>query len=289
MTGCNNFCAYCAVPYARGRERSRPVKDILAEVNKLITQGYKEIILLGQNVNSYQGEAENGRKIKFPTLLKQIDKIPGNYWLSFLSSHPKDLSDNLIKCFSSPTHLMPYLHMALQSGSDKIITAMNRRYTAAYFINLIDKARKINPHIAISTDIIVGFPGETKKDLTDTIKVMKKIKFDMAYISQYSPRPNTAAAKLDDNVSKTTKKEREKILTNILKKTALEHNKLLIDQQITVLVDNIDNNTTHEIFGHTNQFKRVKIKTSNKKIKPGDFVNVKVTKATSWHIEAKPT
>ena len=277
MTGCNNFCSYCAVPYTRGREKSRPVKDIINEVNKLVVQGYKFITLLGQNVNSYNGE------INFPKLLKKIDKISGDYWLSFVTSHPKDMTDKLIKCFKTSKHLIPYLHLPIQAGSNKILKAMNRKYTSQDYLKLINKIKKINPDINLSTDIIVGFPKETKKDFNDTISIMKKVKYDMAYIAQYSPRPNTAAEKLDDNIPKEEKKKREKILTEILKKTALEKNKKMIDKTIQVLIEK-KKDKYH--LGKTRNFKNVKIKT-NKQNLIGKFINVKINKATEWNSEGK--
>ncbi len=295
MTGCNNFCSYCAVPYTRGREQSRPADDILKEVRELIKQGYKEIILLGQNVNSYQGIKSNlkiksPKKITFPELLKMIDSLPGDYWLNFVSSHPKDLSAELIKCFKQLKHLTPYLHLALQSGSDKIIRAMNRHYTAEKYSKLIDKIRRARPNIAVTTDIIVGFPGETKRDFQATAKLMRQIKFDMAYIAQYSPRPNTAAARLDDNVPKAEKKRREKILTDILKQTALYHNQRLIGQSIDVLIEKYDSQQK-TFLGHTDQFKHVKIKL-NKPIRGykkfiGHFIQTKITHATPWALAGK--
>lgn len=277
MTGCNNFCSYCAVPYTRGREKSRPVKDIINEVNKLVVQGYKFITLLGQNVNSYNGE------INFPKLLKKIDKISGDYWLSFVTSHPKDMTDKLIKCFKTSKHLIPYLHLPIQAGSNKILKAMNRKYTSQDYLKLINKIKKINPDINLSTDIIVGFPKETKKDFNDTISIMKKVKYDMAYIAQYSPRPNTAAEKLDDNIPKEEKKKREKILTEILKKTALEKNKKMIDKTIQVLIEK-KKDKYH--LGKTRNFKNVKIKT-NKQNLIGKFVNVKINKATEWNLKGQ--
>ncbi len=310
MTGCNNFCSYCAVPYTRGREKSRPVKDILNEVNKLIVQGCKFITLLGQNVNSYCSRIESRIKsndsrifekqnlkktnqVDFAELLKKINKIPGNYWLSFITSHPKDLSDELIQCFKTCKHLIPYLHLPIQSGSNKILKLMNRKYTVENYLKLIKKIKKINPDINLSTDVIVGFPGETKKDFNETAKIIKKVKFDMAYIARYSPRPDTAAVKLKDNISLDEKKDREKILNNILKITALEKNKKLINKNIEVLVENKKNNY---YFGKTRNFKNVRIIRENKKLRKeeieekkmiGEFVKVKITKANEWSLEGE--
>ena len=287
MTGCDNFCSYCAVPYTRGREKSRPAQEIIDEVNKLIVQGYKFIILLGQNVNSYNGG------VNFPELLKKINKISGNYWLSFITSHPKDISDKLIKCFKDCKHLIPYIHLPIQSGSNKILKAMNRKYTAENYLKLINKIKKVNKNINLSTDIIVGFPGETKKDFDDTMKIFKKVKFDMAYIARYSPRPDTAAYKLKDNISLDEKKNREKILNNLLKKSALNKNKKIINKNIQVLIEKKKNNY---YFGKTRNFKNVKIiteikKLRNKEIKGknliGKFINIKVTKANTWNLEGE--
>jgi len=309
MTGCNNFCSYCAVPYTRGREQSCSADDIIKEIHQLVKQGYKEIILLGQNVNSYQGKISSKLKtqyqslfkkhsskntqldiIDFPTLLKIIDSISGDYWLNFVSSHPKDLSTELIQCFKKLKHLTPYLHLALQSGSDKILQAMNRHYTAKTYLKLIDKVRQVQPNIAVTTDIIVGYPGETKKDFQATVNLMRQIKFDMAYIAQYSPRPNTAAAKLNDNISKIEKKRREKILTETLKQTALFHNQQLINQSIDVLIEKY-NQQQKNFLGHTYQFKHVKIKL-DKPIRGykkfiGQFILTKITHATPWALEGK--
>ncbi len=290
MTGCNNFCTYCAVPFTRGREYSRPAKEILCEVNKLIVQGVKEIILLGQNVNSYDGRQKT-KKINFVQLLKKIDKIPGNYWLSFLTSHPKDMSDELINCFAECKHLVPYLHLPLQSGSNKILKMMNRKYTVAHYEKLIKKIRKnnfVNPHLTISTDIISGFPNETKKDFLATIKAMEKIKFDMAYLAAYSARPHTAASKLKDNISKQEKEQRKNILNEILKKTTLKNNQKMLGQETEVLIDTIKDNAL--IFGKTKNFKRIKINGStkdNSKKLMGNFVKVKITKANVWNLEGE--
>jgi tRNA-2-methylthio-N6-dimethylallyladenosine synthase len=278
MTGCNNFCSYCAVPYTRGREKSRPAKEIYEEVYTLIERGYKSIILLGQNVNSYKD-----RSTDFPKLLKKIDSIKGDYWLNFMSSHPKDISTQLINCFKTLTHLTPHIHFALQSGSDKILKSMNRRYTAKKYVTLTEKLKKANPIISITTDLIVGFPGETKADFNKSASLMRKANFDMVYTAMYSPRPNTAAQKLPDNVSRIEKKKREQVLTKILAASALKNNKKLAGQTIRVLIDSTKNNY---LIGKTNQFKHVKIKGNNKKL-IGKFIDIKISKATSWNLEGK--
>jgi len=209
MTGCNNFCSYCVVPFTRGKEISRPSEEIISEVKNLVKKGYKEIWLLGQNVNSY--------KYNFSKLLRKINKIPGKFWIRFTSSHPKDFSDDLIKAMAECEKVAKYLNLPVQSGDDKILKAMNRPYTVKQYKNLIKKIREKIPDINLSTDVIVGFPGETKKQFENTVKLFKQIKYNIAYISKYSPRAGTAAAKLKDNVSPQEKKRREKILEKILK------------------------------------------------------------------------
>jgi tRNA-2-methylthio-N6-dimethylallyladenosine synthase len=221
MTGCNNFCAYCIVPYARGREKSRPAKEIIKEFKSLVKKGYKEIVLLGQNVDSYISEQKvknSEQPINFSKLLAMINDIPGDFRLNFLTSHPKDMSDELIETMTQCEKLIPYLHLPVQSGDNQILKKMNRHYTAAHYKNLIKKVRGKIPGIKISTDIIVGFPGETEKQFQNTVKLCRKIKFNKAYINKYSARPGTAAAKLKDNVLPQDKKRRWKFLDKLINK-----------------------------------------------------------------------
>lgn len=217
-TGCNNFCSYCVVPYTRGREIYRPVEEIIAEVKMLVEKGYKDIILLGQNVNSYQNS-----KLNFPQLLQILNDIAGDFQISFLTSHPKDVSDELIKTIAKCDKIKKEFHLPVQSGDDEILKKMNRGYTVKEYENLISKIRKISAKskikindIKFSTDIIVGFPGETKKQFTNTVKLIRKIKFDKAYIAQYSPRRGTIADQLKNNVPKEEKKRRWKILDEMI-------------------------------------------------------------------------
>ena len=274
MTGCNNFCSYCVVPYTRGREYSRPISEIISEIQGIIKKGYLEIILLGQNVNSYKNK--NGQH--FPELLKTIHNIPGNFWLSFLTSHPKDFSDELIEIMANSPKICPYLHLAVQSGDNQILKKMNRNYTAKQYEKIISKVRKKIPQINISTDIIVGFPGETKKQFANTKKLMKNIKFDMAYIAQYSPRPNTDAAKLKNNVSLKEKKERALILNQILKKTALRNNQKYIGRKVEALV--ISPNQAK-----TKSFKKIRL---NKPAIPGTFISCLISDAQAWRLIGHP-
>jgi len=291
MTGCNKFCTYCAVPYTRGPEISRPSEEIFEEVKNLINQGYKEIMLLGQNVNSYGLDVKDtrspnyGKKLPtFPEILKEINSWPGNFWLRFTTSHPYDMSDELIKVIAERNHLTEYLNLPVQSGNNEILKKMNRHYTVGHYKEKLDKIRKLIPEIGLSTDIIVGFCGETEKQFQDTANLMKEIGYDMAYISQYSPRPGTSAARaFPDDIPKETKKEREKILTDILKKSALEFNKKFLNKKTKVLVDGISKG---KLFGKNRQFKTVRINSDNKDL-IGKFIDVKINKINPWGLEGK--
>ena len=319
MTGCNNFCTYCVVPYARGREYSRPAEDIIKEIENLVKKGYKEIILLGQNVNSYHSKfqisnfkfqklvqnskfkIQNSDIINFAKLLKLIESISGHFWLTFLTSHPKDMSDELIETIAKSKKICEYVSLPAQSGDNKILRRMNRHYTIEHYKNLIKKIlkaferRKFDSHQmtrggllpAISTDIIVGFPGETNKQFENTVKFLREMKFDMVYISQYSPRPKTAAFKMKDNISKKEKVRREKILAEILKETALEKNEKYVGKIIEVLVDkkNLALNP-YKYFAHTRTQKKV-VFFSNKRIPVGSFIKIKITQAKAFGLEGK--
>jgi tRNA-2-methylthio-N6-dimethylallyladenosine synthase len=280
MTGCNNFCSYCAVPYTRGREKSRPHLQIIDEIKNLITLGYKEITLLGQNVNSYG--KDNNNEISFPKLIEEINRLEGDFWLRFVTSHPKDLSDELINLFAQKNKLTDYLHLPLQAGNNEILKKMNRKYTVEHYKELVKKVITINPSIALSTDIIVGFPGETTEQFEDTKKAMQEIKYDMAYIAQYSPRSGTAAAKFLDDISKDEKKKREAQLTQILKETALEKNKKYLGKKVKILVESKKKDL---YFGRTSSYKLVAIKSNKNLI--GQFVDLKITGFNAWALEAE--
>jgi tRNA-2-methylthio-N6-dimethylallyladenosine synthase len=207
MEGCDHFCAYCVVPYARGEEVSRPFKEIISEIECLVKSGYQEITLLGQNVNSYQPS--------FAKLLKQIHLIKGIKKISFLTSNPWDLTDDIIEAMTLP-RIDRYLHLPVQSGDDRILKKMNRPYTANEYLQLVKKIRRAIPEIKIGTDIIVGFPGETKQAFKNTVKLCREVSFSRAFIARYSPRPGTAAAKLKDNVTPQEKKRRWLILEKLI-------------------------------------------------------------------------
>lgn len=208
MTGCDNFCSYCVVPYTRGREYSRKEKEIISEVKNLVERGYEEITLLGQNVNSF--------KPSFVELLKKLVKLPFDFKIKFLTSNPWDFSDDLIELIAKEPKISQEIHLPVQSGDDEILKKMNRKYTRKEYLNLVKKLRKSLPNLSLSTDLIVGFPGETKKAFENTVSLCQKAKFDKAYISCYSPRPQTAAYKLKDDVPLSEKKRRWKILNELI-------------------------------------------------------------------------
>ncbi len=211
MTGCNNFCSYCVVPYARGREVSRSKKDIVLEIEKLAKKKYKEIVLLGQNVNSYCDKKNN-----FPKLLDFLAKKFPQIIFKFLTSHPKDFSQELMGVIAKNKNISREIHLPIQSGSNKILKAMNRPYTQKHYLDLIKTARKIIPGVSFTTDVIVGFPGETEKDFQESVKVFQKVKYNEAYINKYSPRSGTAAYCLDDPIDQEEKKRREKFLRKMI-------------------------------------------------------------------------
>lgn len=293
--GCNNFCSYCVVPYARGREVYRPFSDILTEVKDLVEKGYKEINLIAQNVNSYK----SGNK-DFPDLLEAVDKIPGNFWVRFSTSHPKDVSSKLIKVLQKSTKVCEHFHLAVQSGDDDILQAMNRKYKIEDYKKLVGKirqafARKDYLPTAITTDIIVGFPGETLKNFANTKKLFTEIKFDLAFISKYSPRFGTASFAMKDNVSWADKKKREAELNKILRKYALLNNKKYLNKEVEVLVEGT--NRKGELFGRTRTSKLVRVhlsslsKEAEEKNKScasrkliGEFVKVKIIEAKEFEM-----
>lgn len=280
-TGCDNFCTYCAVPYTRGREKSRPMNEIVSEVKKLIKNGYKEITLVGQNVNSYGTNSKNQiTNDNFISLLKKLDAIPGSHRIYFYSNHPKDMTDELIETLAKLKHFPHYIHLPLQSGNDEIIRKMNRHYTKEQYLALVAKIRKAMPDVALTTDIIVGFPGETEEQFQDTVDVMKQSEYDMAFIAQYSPREGTVSAKLADDVPKAEKIRREKILQEIVKKTVLAHNQKLVDTTQRVL---LDEHKKDKYYGRTEGYKVVEIKT-DQALELGQFIEVKIESVSSWKL-----
>ena len=275
--GCDNFCAYCIVPIARGREISRTVIDVIGDIKKAVANGAKEIWLLGQTVNSYRCNLKSkisnlkSKEIKFPELLRMVNDIPGDFWFRFTSPHPKDFSDELIKTMAECDKFAHYLNLPVQSGNNTVLKRMGRPYTVGHYKKLVGKIRKAMPDIAISTDIIVGFPGETRKQFEDAKKLFKEIKYDMAFISEYSSRPKTAAARMfKDDVPRKEKEARKNELNEILKNTALENNKKLVSKIVKVLNGRTEGNKPIEL---------------DKKYSKNNFVSAKIIKANIWSLK----
>jgi len=241
MFGCNNFCSYCIVPYVRGRERSRKPEDIVAEVKKLASEGVVEVMLLGQNVNSYGKNLEN--PISFAKLLTMVEEVEGIERIRFMTSHPKDLSDELIEVMAHSKKICKHLHLPVQSGSSRILKLMNRKYTKEHYLELVDKIRTAVPDIAITTDIIVGFPGETEEDFKETLDVVREVGFDSAYTYVYSKRSGTPAASMEDQVDKDVIKDRFDRLLALLKETSAKNCKKKVGDIERVL---IEEENTHE-------------------------------------------
>jgi len=276
--GCNNFCSYCVVPYARGREIYRPAQDIIIEIQQLLNKGYQEITIIAQNVNSYKDQVSG---LDFTGLLEKLDNL-GDYWLRFATSHPKDMSDRLINFLGHSHNLIHHLHLPVQSGSNKILTTMNRGYTIEHYRELIDKVRQQWPDVVLTTDIIVGFPGESNRDFEDTIKLVKDLKFDQVYSARYSPRPGTVAATMIDDVPANIKKEREQKLDKIVKAGGLQNRKKQVGQKVTVLLEEKRGNC---YFGHTDHGLQILITSpKNENYNLGSRYPVQITNARSFSL-----
>lgn len=281
MYGCDKFCTYCIVPYTRGKQRSRMPEDIIEEVKDLIKEGYLEVTLLGQNVNAYGKDLDINYGMK--NLLEDVAKT-GIPRVRFVTSHPWDFTEDMIKVISKYENIMPYIHLPIQSGSDRILAKMNRRYTKEEYINLFKTIKKYIPNCSISTDIIVGFPGETKEDFQDTLDVVKKLKYDLAYTFIYSKREGTPASSMPDSVSSAEKKERLQTLNELINKYAKENNLKYQDKVVDVLIeghsDKFDN-----LMGYTDTMKLVNIKGDKKYI--GKIVKVKITDVKTWSLDGE--
>lgn len=253
MYGCNNFCSYCIVPYVRGRERSRKPEDIIAEVKDLAKQGYVEVTLLGQNVNSYRGRENYG----FAELLKDIDKIEGIERIRFISPHPKDFTDDVIDAIKNSMHICRLIHLPLQAGSNRILKEMNRRYTKEQFLGLVEKMRREIPNVTFSTDIIVGFPGETEEDFEETLDVVRKANFEQIYMFIYSRRTGTRADKMENQVPEEIKHKRFDRLKTLFESTIPDCNKKYVGTIQKVLVEGISKNNENIYTGRTESNKVV--------------------------------
>jgi tRNA-2-methylthio-N6-dimethylallyladenosine synthase len=281
MYGCNNFCTYCIVPYTRGRERSREPKNIIREIELLAKDGCKEVTLLGQNVNSY-GKTLN-YKFSFADLLREVNKVEGIERIRFMTSHPKDLSDELIQAMAELDKVCEHIHLPVQAGSNRILKAMNRKYTKEYYLELVEKIRKAIPDIAITTDIIVGFPGETEEDFEETLDLAKKVRYDSAFTFLYSKREGTIAAKMENQVPEEIKHERFQKLLDTLYPIFYEQNSKYENKVVEVLVEEVSKNNKEVLSGRTRTGKLVHFK--GKKDLIGKFVNVKITKPKTFTLE----
>ncbi|RKD34516.1 tRNA (N6-isopentenyl adenosine(37)-C2)-methylthiotransferase MiaB [Thermohalobacter berrensis] len=281
MHGCNNFCTYCIVPYTRGRERSRHPDNILKEIEQLAKQGCKEVTLLGQNVNSYGKTLEN--KITFAKLLRMVNEIDGIERIRFTTSHPKDLSDELIYTIRDCEKVCEHIHLPFQAGSNNILKKMNRKYTKEQYLELAEKIKKEIPGVAITTDIIVGFPGETEEDFKDTLDVVKKVRFDSAFTFIYSIRKGTPAAKMENQIPDDIKHKRFQKLLDTLYPISLEINKKLKDKEIKVLVEEVSKADDTKLTGRTRTNKVVHFKGDKSLV--GNIVTVKITNPKTWTLE----
>jgi len=276
MRGCDNFCSYCIVPYVRGRERSRPLSDILSEVEQKVAGGCKEITLLGQNVNSYRFDGSD-----FADLLAEIEKVDGLERIRFTTSHPKDVSEKLINAIRDSRKICEHLHLPAQSGSNKILVGMNRRYTREQYLELIEKLRKEIPKISITTDLMVGFPGEREEDVEDTLRLVQDVEFDAAFTFKYSTRPGTGASKEKDDVSLETKKVCLAKLNELCEKMAMEKNRRLLGKVEEVLVERLAPREK-KLVGRTRGNKTVFFSGDGKDI--GELVPVEIEEAFTWSL-----
>jgi len=278
MRGCNNFCSYCIVPYTRGRERSRPTEDIINEITRIGEKGFNDVTLLGQNVNSY-----NYENINFAELLRQINRIKSINRIRFVTSHPKDLSDEVIQVMAESEKVCEHLHLAMQSGDDEILTKMNRGYTSQHFLDITNKLRKVMPEIAITTDIIAGFPGETEEQFNRTYELMKKIEFDYAFTFKYSPRTGTEAAKFEDQIPEDVRLERLQKLIELQQDITTLKYKEQIGKIKEIYVEQVSKKSKHEMAGKSRDFK-ITVFPGDKSL-IGKFVKVKITDAVGWTLK----
>lgn len=282
--GCNNFCSYCIVPYVRGRERSRLVADIEEEVRDLVADGAKEITLLGQNVNSYGNDL--GEENLFPKLLARLDKIDGLERLRFMTSHPKDFSDELIEVMRLSDHICPSIHLPVQSGSNRILKKMNRKYTREHYLERLTKIKENIPNVAITTDIIVGFPGESEEDFLETLSLVEEAQFDNAFSFIYSKRQGTLAEKMEEEkVALDIKKERLQRLNERLSYWSAQNNAKYQDQVVKVLVEGVSKNDSMVLSGRTDTGKTVLFVGEDNLI--GSFVLIKITDVQTWVLKGE--
>lgn len=295
MTGCNNFCSYCIVPYTRGRELSRSREAILAEARQALEGGAVEIMLLGQNVNSYGNDVrkKGGLSPGFPALLKEISQLESLGLVRYMTSHPKDLSRELIQVIGSSPSVEPHIHLPLQSGSDRILEKMNRRYTAEHYLDLVRKLRESRPGITVTTDLIVGYPGEDESDFQASLRVMEEARFDAAFTFLYSPRQGTPAARLYDAQERDLIQARFERLVDLQNRLSLESNTALVGRQVDVLIDGPSRRDPDILSGRTPDDRLVNFSAApgmslqDDCLMPGVFTRVKIEKAGSFSLEGK--
>ena len=279
--GCNNFCTYCIVPYVRGRERSVPLEDIVSDVRQYIKKGYKDILLLGQNVNSYGQDFTESSEIKFSKLLDEICKIDGDYWIRYVSPHPKDLTTDVLEIMAKyPEKIASNMHLPVQSGSTEILKKMNRKYTKENYLKLVDNIKDILPNISLTTDIIVGFPGETEENFLDTLDVVRKVQYENAYMFKYSIREGTPAATMEGQIPEDVKQERLLRLMEVQNESAKNISLSYVGKTVKVLVEGPSRRNEEKMTGRISENKVVIFK-GDHSLK-GTFVKVKIVTAKTW-------
>ena len=281
MYGCNNFCTYCIVPYTRGRERSRKPENVLNEVKALVSDGVREVMLLGQNVNSYRGN----EKTDFAELIYRLNEIEGLDRIRFMTSHPKDLSDRLIKAFADCGSLCRNIHLPVQSGSSRVLEMMNRKYNRDQYMELVDRIRETVPEITISSDIMVGFPGETEEDFLDTLDLIERVRYDSAFTFLYSPRKGTPAAEDPDQIPEEIKHDRFNRMVELINGISAEKNAAMEGRVEDVLVEGASKNSIDALAGRTDGFKLVNFRGDRSLI--GQIVPVRITKGKTFSLEGE--
>ena len=280
--GCNNFCTYCIVPYTRGREKSRSLRSVKQEIINLVNDGVKEVMLLGQNVNSFRDADGNN----FAALIRALDEVEGLERIRFMTSHPKDLSDELIACFGDCKKLCHNIHLPVQSGSDEVLRRMNRHYNRERYMEIVKKLRATCPDLSISTDIIVGFPGETEEDFLDTLSLVREVEYDSAFTFIYSPRVGTPAAKYDNQIPENVKHERFDRLVEEVNRCSAKKNSEYLGRIVDVMVDGPSKNDAGAWSGRTDTFKLVNF-TSEEPLTEGQMVSVRITETKTFSLDGE--
>ncbi len=280
--GCNNFCTYCIVPYTRGREKSRSLRAVKQEIINLVNDGVKEVMLLGQNVNSFRDADGNN----FAALIRALDEVEGLERIRFMTSHPKDLSDELIACFADCKKLCHNIHLPVQSGSDEVLGRMNRHYNRQRYMEIVEKLRATCPDLSISTDIIVGFPGETEEDFLDTLSLVREVEYDSAFTFIYSPRVGTPAAKYDNQIPENVKHERFDRLVEEVNRCSAKKNSEYLGRIVDVMVDGPSKNDAGAWSGRTDTFKLVNF-TSEEPLTEGQMVSVRITETKTFSLDGE--